>query len=761
MSRRRAVSISLVIVAFALLAGSGQALAAGTFHRADGSVADWIGTPTMLSGESRMSRGELIYDDWVYDDYGADLDRASNPPVFRSNLAPTRGDYRYPTNSARYGYNAADLRELRVAVDGNGLHVVTFLQTMMAADAAAVTIGIDADDDPATGATTWPQRAGIDTPGVDRFITFWGSAGFVTDSHGHRTRISRQAVNLSENAIEVDVPWRYLGRIRGRSVRLYAVTGLADPQARGYVQVPTGPATSTNPGGGLAGGTAVFDAGFDANEVSTRVIGSHWGEELQSSALASRDVSALGRTVDLHELEDGDSDDYAPAPGHFYDRLFRSTQDFGEGISLKNPTGQNAGGSPEPQFLSPYQPYGLYIPASYQEGTPAPLLINGHSLDVNQNEYAVVSPNLYNQLGDQRSSFVITPLARGMDTWYITAGFKDVLEAWDDLEAHYSIDDERTSIGGYSMGGYMTYRMGLLMPDRFAAAAAYVGPPAYQLWEYPAPPQPSSSYQVAGQTNNIVYNGLDLPFEINNGVPDELVPVSGAQQQAQTFRDVGNPHLFYLYPGADHLALIVADEWGHTRDWLDQYPQRDLSPDEVRFKRYPSMDLPQYGLHFDGAYWVDGMAVRSPSDSCTPGTSSCQAAFGQVEAYTLAHGRARSTTNAINTAYSGPGLPATVQGTERVPGGAIAAENTFEASLVNLAAVTFELDGMGIDPAATITGRLTVDVSGGVTVTLRGDFGPVSATLDGHPVQVEQVTGGIAVDVSGNAGQHTLIVTPQ
>ena len=83
---------------------------------------------------------------------------------------------------------------------------------------------------------------------------------------------------------------------------------------------------------------------------------------------------------------------------------------------------------------------------------------------------------------------------------------------------------------GYSMGGYMTYRMGLLMPDRFASATPYVGPPAYQLWAPPADPQPPGDYQVAGHTNRIVYNGLDLPFEINNGGVDELVPAAGAQR---------------------------------------------------------------------------------------------------------------------------------------------------------------------------------------------------------------------------------------
>ena len=382
-------------------------------------------------------------------------------------------------------------------------------------------------------------------------------------------RIPRQATNLAENAIEVDIPWTSLPHLRGRTARLYMVSGLADPAARRYLQPQPGNPTATVPGGGLPGASAAFDAAFDPQETFTRFV-SHWGEERQSQALQQRDVSGLGRSVDFGDLEARTSDGYAPAEGRFYNRIFRSNQSYGEGISLKNPAGPAPGGSPDPQFRSPYQPYGLYIPAGYESGVAAPLLINGHSLDVNHNEYQAVSPNLYLQLGDQRSSFVITPLARGMDTWYIDAGFEDVMEAWDDLKANYSIDDDRTSIGGYSMGGYMTYRMGMLMPDRFAAAAAYVGPPAYQLWPYPLPPQPSSDYQVAGQTNNTITNALNLPYEINNTGGDELVPAAGAQAQAQTFTDLGRAHEFFFYPVGDHFSLIAADEWSHTRGFLDR-----------------------------------------------------------------------------------------------------------------------------------------------------------------------------------------------
>jgi dienelactone hydrolase len=753
--RRIALGAASALATIAV--GTGSAPAAGS-HRADGSLSDWHGDPTMLSGETRTSKGELIYDDWLYDDYGADLDQATNPPAFRAELAPTQGDYRYPTNSARYGYNAADLRELRLAVDGYGMHLLVFLQTLKERNAAAFTLAIDSARD--SGDTDqWPDGAGVDAPKADHFVTSWGTGGFVTDGRGKRVRIPRQAVNLAENAIEVDVPWRDLGTLRNHSARLYLVTGLADPAARRYLQPQAGQPTATAPGGGAPGSTAAFDAAFDPNEVFTRFV-SHWGEEVQSQSLANRNVSNLGQQVDLGELEAGASDGYTPVPGRFYNRIFRSNQDYGEGISLKqNPSAP--GGDPTPQFLSPYQPYGLYIPAGYTPGNSAPLLINGHSLDVNHNEYKAVAPNLYKQLGDDRLSFVITPLARGMDTWYIESGFEDVLEAWDDLKANYSIDDDLTSIGGYSMGGYMTYRMGLLMPDKFASAAAYVGPPAYQLWAPPNPPQPSGNYQVAGQTNNIITNALNLPFEMNNTGADELVPAAGAQQQAQTFTDLGRAHDFFFYPAGDHFALIAGDEWTHTQGFLDRYPSRNLSPIEVAYRRYPSMDLPQLGHRFDGAYWTDGMVVRTPTDTCAAGTAACQSAFGQVDATTYGFGGNRSVAVNYQWAYPGPPLPANVTGTSRVPGPAIPKQNGFEATFQNLQATAFETTHMGLDPTKPLTASLTMNGGGGpFTLGLKGQFGAVTATLDSAPVAVTHTADGIELALTLNAGQHQLAVTP-
>ena len=46
-----------------------------------------------------------------------------------------------------------------------------------------------------------------------------------------------------------------------------------------------------------------------------------------------------------------------------------------------------------------------------------------------------------------------------------------------------------------------------------------------------------------------------------------------------------------------------------------------------------------------------------------------------------------------------------------------------------------------------------------MTITLRGSFPPVDAMLDGSPVTVRQVAGGIELDLA-LTGQHNLVVRP-
>jgi predicted esterase len=701
---------------------------------ADGRLREWGGTPTGISGHTQVSRGELIYTDYLYDDYGPDLDGVPKPPVFRGLGAITRGDYRYPDDVARYGYNAADLRELRIAATRGGLHALVALQSMKVRDAAIATIAVDTDGNPTTGAAHWPDGAGIDTGGADRFITTWGSGAHVVDAAGHKTAV-RTAVNLTENAIEVDIPFKLLGPI-ARSARLWVVTGLSRPRGGAFLaRVP--------------GQTAVYNVGFRADDRWDPFLDA-WGEHDQGTALARRDVAQFAEPLRLRSLRARRTVPFRVVPGTYYNRVFRSKESYGDGIVLKNDNrGVAVQGTADPEFLSRYQPYGLYVPRRYDPAKPAPLLLDGHSLEVNHNEYWAFMRNRVMQLGEQRNSLVITPLARGMDTWYLSAGLADVLEAWDDARAHYAVDDDRTTISGYSMGGYMTHRLGLLMPDRFARASAWVGPVAFFFYPFPLPLQTSDEWRVRGNMNLLVDNALDLPYEINNGTIDELVPIGGFIKTVGDFTTAGNPFRSYQHAADDHLSFAARDQWGHARDWLGD-ARIDRNPIRVRYKRYPSMDLPRYGLKFDRAYWMSDLGVRD---------ARAVDAWGEIDATTLGkggHERAMSAPRITEELAPSAGIsPATVVDQHVVDGPAITRANAFRALLRNVGSVRLDLARMGIDPRDTVTAAVAGD--GPTTLRLAGTFASgVAATLDGAPVPITREPGGLRITVDLTGGRPDL-----
>ncbi|MBI5103379.1 MAG: prolyl oligopeptidase family serine peptidase [Solirubrobacterales bacterium] len=722
---RSAAGVTALLASLALAAPATAAQ-----HTADGNLADWTGEPTYLAGRTQVSKGELIYTDYLYDDYGPDLNHAPDRPAFRSNLAPTNGDYRYPADPGRYGYNAADLRELRIAADADRLHVLIGLQTMLAPDAAIASIALDADGNALTGAPAWSDGLGLKGVGAERTITVWGTGGHVTDALGRATDV-KVAANLEENAIEVDVPWGVLGDV-GETAKAYAVTGLNDGGR--YAAQPQG-------------GPGAWNVAFRGDDDWPRLAG-HWGEHEQSQALASGDVSAFAQPLRLADLRAGRDVPFKLEPG-FYDRIFRSRETYGEGIDLKQDAG--AAGNARPMFKGRWQPYGLYVPKGYDPGRPAPLLLNGHSLDVNHNEYRAVGPNSLVQLGDERGSLIITPLARGIDTWYLDAGLFDVMEAWKDVKEHYAVDDQRTSITGYSMGGYMTYRMGLLMPDRFARASVYVGPPAYSIWPYPAPVQSTPEWLVPGNTNRLVRNALNLPYEVVHGNADELVPVGGVQQQVDDLMAAGTDVTFYRHSADDHLSFILADRWDRTRRFLGdaRITQR---PERVRFRRYPSMDLKQYGLTFDRAYWASRIEVRD-----APSADS----WGEVDAATYALGgwKREVGEKTVEPGVAIGGLsPATVTEQHAVRGPRIARRNAFDATLENVKGVRFDLARMGVNKFKLVVATLRGD--GETTIRLTGRFPRVRARLDGELVRAVRVPGGLRLTLPLTKATARLSIKP-
>ncbi len=123
------------------------------------------------------------------------------------------------------------------------------------------------------------------------------------------------------------------------------------------------------------------------------------------------------------------------------------------------------------------QPYGLVVPASYRPGTAME-----HRLDLWFHGRGEVLSELNFLDGRMKSpgeftpphTFVLHPYGRYCNANHF-AGEIDALEAMDHVKKHYSIDDNRIVVRGFSMGGAACWNYAVHYADRWVAAAPGAG----------------------------------------------------------------------------------------------------------------------------------------------------------------------------------------------------------------------------------------------------------------------------------------------
>ena len=119
--------------------------------------------------------------------------------------------------------------------------------------------------------------------------------------------------------------------------------------------------------------------------------------------------------------------------------------------------------------------YLLYIPSSYEEEKPSPLLIVLHGRPSNAQRMADLTD--FNSRSEKHGFLVVYP--EGIDQhWnYLhgVSGFKEhpndsdfLLKVVDVVTGNYSIDESRIFVTGISNGGFMAQRLACYAPDRFA-----------------------------------------------------------------------------------------------------------------------------------------------------------------------------------------------------------------------------------------------------------------------------------------------------
>jgi hypothetical protein len=592
----------------------------------------WRARPILISGASAYRKGEFLYQDFLYDDHGARAIRDPSDPRSGSDaFSAPNGTYTYPTDPV-YANNAADLVELRVKPRPRATLFRITLNAMRQPGRVATTIALGNSSEP----RELPHGANARAP-ARLFLTVRGARAELRradDGAPVRPR-PRAWVSKHRRQIHVRVP-RRTWNPRRRTVRIAAAVGLWDRAADRYL-LPQAAATRERPGGAgtLSQPSAFFNVAFrhaepfpdltDESGVGAVTNPAWWRDKQQAAALAEGDLSPFFANVNFGKLRRGARDDMRGRPRGVprrgpMNRILASRFEPHQGADYTQGCGSSAGCVGV--LGGRLQPYAIYVPRQRrpQRGWGLTLLL--HSLAANYNQFS--DSRNQSQLGERGpGSIVITPQGRGPDGWYYELAGADAFEVWNDVARRYRLNHRWTAIGGYSMGGYGTYKLATRYPDLFSAGNPVVGPPAQGVWAPPGEP----SGGARSNTHRMLESLRHVPMMIWAAVADELVPVTGPTAQQQRLDQLGYRFVFDLFTG-EHLTLAAHDEYGPVAEFLGTR-RVNRNPARVSYVVNPTMDFPGAGTVADHAYWLSGLRLRDASGA---------APLGKVDARSHAFG---------------------------------------------------------------------------------------------------------------------------
>ncbi|HLP00418.1 MAG TPA: hypothetical protein VK163_00230 [Opitutaceae bacterium] len=169
------------------------------------------------------------------------------------------------------------------------------------------------------------------------------------------------------------------------------------------------------------------------------------------------------------------------------------------------------------------QPFKLMIPTDYDPARPAPLSVAMHG-------YTGDHLNHSAGMAAHAGSFEVAVLGRARGGWYVGLSQADVLHVIDYIEAHWRIDPDRIHLGGGSMGGGATFKLGARFPHRFASGQITCG------------------YVQQEPIGNL----LTFPIYATHSDDDPVVPINQARGPLAELRRRGGQAIFDEATGYGH-----------------------------------------------------------------------------------------------------------------------------------------------------------------------------------------------------------------
>lgn len=744
----------------------------------------WKGESSRIGGSSRYSHGEHVYQDYLYDAWGADdgtdarrlaatlLAGSVNDRVERLDVLAQAAGAQFGAPGPvgveeHYGDvgklpSGADISEVRWADAGDDLRLqVRFTHLTNTADAKVVVLADYADGGDLSG-TAFPLLTGR----FDNALVFT-AANATVDASGY------------QNSLEATMAKSEVMATGSHKLRVAVLSVVGDE---------------------------IMNVAYRPNEPVAI-----YNDREQALALLDGVVDDFVATIDVSKLQEGYNEAVMPSVG-YHERVFIS----GEDISRES--GQD----------TIFQRYGLYVPSGYysdvSEGVPpsenpaSRLTLWMHYRGGSAHSGGAWTPKLIHQLGEEQNNIVVTPHGRGTSLWYTGRSHQDVWEVLADVagtdysgtdvlsadhqftaDGLLNIDQQYVYASGYSMGGYGTWLFGLLYPDKFAAGYTTSGPLTQGAWTGLGPEAeqcPEGDVDVPtvgsgtlcfieandGRANaqlmyRLIENAQHTPISIHHGSNDELAIPPQVVIAGNRLRELGYRYDFLTFLGYEHFTQAIVDEWVDGAQYLNKF-RNPTAPRELTYKVVPALvdalnnmsrtghtdGSGGFGFNPDGAWWVDGIVVNAADDHIdNPDYSGMVTAVSHVLPGDLtqaipyvADANTEDATPWVTTPLLSPGGHSTAfvrQGQDWLSTGSAELSNSFSADFRNIQALSFDLLAMGLDLDAEISAALSAN--GETALTLDGLQNNALLCLNGNEVTAPTVsiTGSVQLAIYPDSSQ--------
>jgi|GEM_PF-2685987 len=754
-----------------------------SFNPPEGFLVTTAELGSLICGTSSYVDGTFVWTDYAYDDHGANV----VPKALPFEFSLPNGDAEYPEWAAPG--NAADLIQLQIGLQYDGLHLRAVLQTLtnvtftlpvevpngngeemrdVITRIPVLGVAFDTDANPTTGATRLPggQWPADGLLGVERLVVVSTHVIEVKDDDG---RVVRYDV---ENVGEL---WGYTGGWPWWWLETWSIIDtfdatvdpdsnvmetvvpkdLLDPREETWRAFGVLGIRNADGGSWLDGSEEIYDLAFVGGEIPE-----NWQDQKQSAILAGTryapgeyeqvwptGASQAAAVIDFAKVSAGETELADGTSPGFHTYLYHSRLDLGEGIIEEaSPLGPWFANN---LYLGPYQPYLVWIPPEdIALDDPPPMLVFMHGADFNhcfaldwfgedagrtRPRPAFFDP-YYGPGRMMPPAVVVSPLGRGERSFYTGIAEQDVLDAVDDAMARLGVDPNRVILSGGSMGGFGTMGIGTRYPDRWAMIAPSLG----------------TGRQADDDPERILReNLLNLPVLMINGELDDLAV--GALLDADLLDDLGYDYRSYIMLDKGHYGAPAVSECLYAN--LCNTSRRTVNPARVVYSVDPATfqvdESTGLDLQYDSAYWVSG--ITSSNGYATVDVTSLAIADREriaTELEDTGDGTTDMCGNVLPEEYQG--IEWTLQGLELVPGELQPTSNVLNATLTNVGTVAFDLVRAGIATGEEST--ITVTTNSTVDVTLKGlhrnagivEGGELLAAADSEgQATAEQLTAGV------------------